>query len=230
MIKSLLRKIKNKLVVSRPNLAQLGRKNRTDKIDKQHCFAGKTYLDVYQWYLEPYRDEPITLLEIGIRGGASLRTFRDYFPKGNILGIDINPETAFTETRIKTYIGSQDSTVLMEQVFSENPEIFVMLDDGSHVNKLTIASFNIYFERLKPGGYYIIEDLFCSYLEENLERDIKEGQWPGMDLNSREVEMVNHRADMDSFFNALIRELDHRRGEVEFIHFWAQLCIIKKKG
>ena len=211
-------------------LNEYGKKYGTDKINEHHSFAGKNYLDLYDMYFSPMKNEKICMLEIGIREGSSLRTFRDYFTKGQLLGIDINPATAFAEQRIKTYIGSQSSQELIDQVFKDNPVINIVLDDGSHVNELTIASFNLIFDRLSPGGIYIIEDLACSYLEENLQSDIIRGGWPGMDLNDPSVQMINKRADMDLFFQQLIKNLDYRRGEVEFVHFWSQVCIIKKKG
>ena len=117
---------------------------------------------------------------------------------------------------------------MIDKIFTEHPEISIVLDDGSHVNELTIASFNLIFDRLPKGSFYIIEDLFCSYLEESLASDIEKGAWPGMNLNEPSVKMINRREDMDRFFLRMIKEMDHKRGDVEFVHFWAQTCIIKK--
>lgn len=210
-------------------LNEYGAKYKTDKINQHHSFAGKNYLDIYDSYFSPLKNKNIKMLEIGIREGASLRTFRDYFENGHLLGLDINPETAFTENRISTYIGSQSSEELINRIFNEHPSINIVLDDGSHVNQLTIASFNLIFHRLPPGAFYIIEDLACSYLEEQLASDIIEGGWPGMNLNDPSVQMVNKRSDMNDFFFNLIKDLDYRKGEVEYVHFWSQLCVIKKK-
>lgn len=220
--------IKFQSFISSGNLTELGKVYKTDKADEWHSFSGKSYLDIYSFYLEAFKDKPITFLEIGIKDGASLRTFRDYFKKGIILGLDINPEVAFSENRITTYIGSQSSEEVIDKIFTEHPEISIVLDDGSHVNELTIASFNLIFDRLPKGSFYIIEDLFCSYLEESLASDIEKGGWPGMSLNEPSVKMINRRDDMDMFFLRMIKEMDHKRGDVEFVHFWAQTCIIKK--
>ena len=141
----------------------------------------------------------------------------------------LNAETAFTEERISTYIGSQSSPELIKKIFREHPVINIVLDDGSHVNELTIASFNLIFNKLPSGSFYIIEDMACTYLEENLQSDIIRGGWPGMSLNDSSVEMVNRREDMDRLFQKLIKDLDYRQGDIEFIHFWSQVCVIKKK-
>ena len=83
--------------------------------------------------------------------------------------------------------------------------------------------FKLIFERLPKGSLYIIEDLACSYLEDSLEEGIQRGRWPGMHLNDASVKLINRRSDMNDFFLKLIRDMDHRSGEVEYIHFWAQL-------
>ena len=201
---------------------------KTDKINQNHSFAGKNYLDIYNQYFSPLRSQQLTLLEIGIREGASLRTFRDYFSNGTVLGLDINPETEFTEKRIKSYIGSQSSTELIDKIFNEHPKINIVIDDGSHINELTLASFKLIFNRLERGGLYILEDLLCTYLEDELQSGIEKGGWPGMHLNDPNLEIVNRRVDMDVFFQQIIKDLDSSKGEIEFIHFWNQTCVIKK--
>lgn len=220
--------LKLKGALSSGELQELGKIYNNDKVNEYHSFSGKTYMDIYSMYFNPVKDSNITMLEIGIRDGSSLRIFRDYFKKGKILGLDIDPRTAFKENRIVTYIGSQSSPEIINKIFEENPQINIVLDDGSHVNELTIASFKLIFERLPKGSIYIIEDLSCSYLEDSLEEGIKIGHWPGMHLNDSTVKMVNRRSDMNGFFLKLIEEMDARKGEVEYVHFWSQLCVIKK--
>lgn len=220
--------LKLQSVLSSGELVELGRIYKNDKVNEYHSFSGKSYMDIYSMYFGPIKDAKITMLEIGIRDGSSLRIFRDYFKNGEILGLDIDPGTAFKEHRITSYIGSQSSPDIIKKIFEDNPLINIVLDDGSHVNKLTIASFKLIFERLPKGSIYIIEDLACSYLEDSLEEGIKIGHWPGMHLNDPSTKMVNRRSDMNDFFLKLIKDMDERKGEVEYVHFWSQLCVIKK--
>src|SRR5688500_8141178 len=89
--------LKAKGILSNGELNKYGEIYRTDKTDCYHSFAGKSYLDIYNTYMSPLKNSKVTMLEIGIRGGASLRAFRDYFTKGKIIGLDIDPGAAFTE-------------------------------------------------------------------------------------------------------------------------------------
>ncbi len=64
-----------------PTLDALGLKHRTDKAS-----SGHDYLTFFDSFFAPLRDQPITLLEIGVFNGASLRTWEEYFPRGKIVG------------------------------------------------------------------------------------------------------------------------------------------------
>lgn len=212
------------------SLKQIGQYYGTDKVDVDHSFNEKCYLDVYERYFREWKSKPVTLVEIGIREGNSLRAYRDYFEKGLIVGVDINPVSYITEPRIKSFIGSQDAPDLVEEMHRETGDWDIVIDDGSHINALTLASFQLMFPKLKPGGIYIFEDLYCSYLGDQLPGDIERGQWPGMQYNDPNLLLHNDRGLLDRFFQERLMDLDHKRGDIEFIHFWAQVCIIGKKG
>ena len=55
----------------RATLDEIGLKYGTDKSSSHHH-----YLPFYETFMAPLRDAPITLLEIGVYQGASLRTWR----------------------------------------------------------------------------------------------------------------------------------------------------------
>ena len=157
--------------------------------------------------------------------------WREYFPNSNIYGIDIDPRCKqFQSDRIKIYIGSQSDPEITGAAVADAVGGFdIILDDGSHVNSLTLKSFELLFPHLKRGGLYIIEDLDCSYMGEGLASGIVAGQWPGMHYN-KDVEFVNNREDMDTFFNRIIKSIDTKSGDMEWIHFYSRIAIMKKKA
>lgn len=217
-------------------LHNMGKYFNTDKWDGEHTHAGSSYLHTYEKYLSHLREKKIKFLEIGVKDGSSHRMWSHYFSNDStIYGLDIDPRCKNYEKHhqwknIKIYIGSQDDQEVISQMAKDSKSGFdVILDDGSHVNELTIKSFNLLFPLLKPGGIYIIEDLGCSYLEDQLSSDIDRGAWPGMEYN-KDVEFINRRQDIDSLFSAIIKEIDLKNNtQYEWIHFYSKIAIIKKR-
>jgi hypothetical protein len=148
------------------NLDALATINEVDKI------TSHKYTQHYAKYLGRYRAKPVRLLEIGIggydnptEGGASLRMWRSYFPKGRIYGIDIHDKSVLDERRIKTFRGSQADTEFLCAVVEATGGIDVVIDDGSHRCDHIITTFEFLFPRMNERGIYAIEDVQTSYWE-----------------------------------------------------------------
>ena len=132
-------------------------------------FGEHEYTPVYRELMRPWRRRPVRLLEIGIGGygaalgGASLRMWASYFPKGRITGIDLYDKTALSGGRVQVFQCSQvDAPKLAEIARSAGPFDFI-IDDGSHENAHQIETFGILWPFVKDGGAYIIEDVQTSY-------------------------------------------------------------------
>jgi len=96
------------------------------------------------------------------------------------------------------------------------------------VNTFTIASYEHLFDsRLNSGGIYVLEDLKCSYQKLQTELKARE-EWPGMKYNQEGKDFDNERRLLDNFFNEKIHRLDHGEGDVLFIHFYSQTCVVTK--
>lgn len=216
---------KHRILKATGSLSDFGQYFGTDKVNEWHTFKGKNYLDIYEIYFKPLREKQITLLEIGVRDGSSLKMWESYFSSADIYGLDIDPRCQeYSSDRISIFTGSQDDESLINELHAKSGNFDIVIDDGSHVNELTLASFSILFEKLKPGGIYIIEDLGCSYTD--LSSVVKD--WPGMQHNASSVNYNNDRVDMDRFFLEKIKEMDHLRGDVRSIQFWPLICCIVK--
>lgn len=216
-------------------LQELGKKHNTDK--SGHYHSGKSYLDIYDGYFQGVKNKNINFLEIGVRDGCSLRMWKEYFSNGKIYSLDIDPRCKTHEDeRIKIVIGDQGSQNVIDELLKISDSNFdIIVDDGSHINELTIKSFNLLYEKLNPGGFYVIEDLGNSY-HRNLAEHIRVGGWPGMQYNSG-VDFVNNREDMNLFFSNLIEQLDltsdrptEYKSDIEYIHFYSRIAVIKKQG
>lgn len=145
------------------SLDDLASKYETDKGCIRTHNSPKCYTKYYSQWLEPIRNKPLSLLEIGVYSGASLRMWKEYLPKANIYGIDIRPTCKNKEEdRIKIYIGNQQDKQFLTQVVEQIGIIDIIIDDGGHRTKLQIASFEVLFPHVASGGLYIIEDLYAT--------------------------------------------------------------------
>lgn len=135
-------------------LQDIGMKHGTDKATfHQYC-------DFYQDRL-PDRDFAGRLLEIGVLDGASLRMWREYYPDAEIIGIDVNPRP-FLKIEGVTLVWMDQANVADLATLGD---FDVIIDDGSHMTRdQQVTFFWLYFNQLRPGGYYVLEDLHTSYM------------------------------------------------------------------
>jgi len=127
------------------------------------------YLELYDPILAPWVDKDVRLLEIGVHRGGSLKLWRDYFPRGTVVGIDRKlPEGFELDGRIQVFEGRQQDPAFLSHVARRiAPEGFdIIIDDASHVGDVTKVTFwHLFDHHLKPGGIYAIEDWGTGYLD-----------------------------------------------------------------
>lgn len=135
-------------------LDELGIRHVTDKSSLDH-----DYLRHYERLFAPFRDEPITLLEIGVADGGSLCIWEDYFPRASIVGMDIRESCRkHAGGRRIIEIASQDDEAALTRLGNQyRPQIII--DDGSHRADHILTSFSTLFPWLRAGEIYIVEDL-----------------------------------------------------------------------
>ena len=128
------------------------------------------YARHYERYFAPYRERRVRILEIGIggydqpgAGGASLRMWKHWFPRGLVWGLDLHDKSQVDEPRIATVIGSQTDVELLARLGAEVGPFDLILDDGSHAGTDIETSFHALWPWLRPGGLYAVEDLHTAY-------------------------------------------------------------------
>jgi hypothetical protein len=177
------------------------------------------YLPIYRQHLRHLRRRPIRLLEIGIGGyksptwgGASLRMWRDYFPRGEIHGVDIH-EKWIDEPRIRVHRGDQSDERFMADLGRQHGPFDVIVDDGSHMSAHIRASFAALFDDyLRPGGLYVIEDLVYAY-------DPKYGGGP-----------PGHPGTSVELVKSLIDDVNVHVRPVAALHVYKEIAFIEKAG
>lgn len=206
-------------------LDEIAIQTQTDKASTGHY-----YTRVYEKYLEPLRQEPLLIFEVGIggyqfpdRGGQSLRMWEQYMPNAKIVGIDVYQKDGMGSDRVFIEKGSQDDADFLASLVNKYGAPDLIIDDASHVNRLTIRTFEILFPMLKAGGLYFCEDVHTSFWMQDYGGD--------PDPATRNTTLA--------YFQLLTAQLSHdtlqaeyRRefmaGYLDFIHFSRNLVIIKK--
>lgn len=219
-------------------LNSIAKSHGTDKSDEIHNYCVK-----YEKYLPFNRYDNLNIMEIGVLDGKSLLTWKEYFYRSNILGIDINPNCKKYEDKengISVEIGSQDDHVFLNDVMREYGPFDMILDDGSHMNEHVIYSFEHLFQSVKSGGLYVVEDCHTSYYKDYNGGRYKQGSM--IEYFKGIVDEVNFfgewQEDMD---NKLARREDKlieqfkRKGydyigtQIESINFLNGIIIITKR-
>jgi hypothetical protein len=127
----------------------------------------ESYLSHYDGLFAVYRDQDVSLLEIGIQNGGSLDTYFEYFKNAKILiGCDINTncnKLQYQNDKVKVVVGDANSDVTFKEIQQLESNFNIVIDDGSHVSMDIINSFIRYFPMVSPGGVYVIEDTHTLY-------------------------------------------------------------------
>lgn len=205
-------------------LDEIGIKHGTDKSSVHH-----NYLIHYEKVLKHLKNEPICLFELGWggyafpeRGGQSVRMWREYFQNGEIVCLELYKKNTPTEDRVQLIQGSQTDEELLSVIMQQHsPD--VVLDDASHINSLTIKSFEIIFPLLKSGGIYIVEDVHTSYWKEIA----SDGTDFGGGTHPRTT--MNYFKSLTDGLNEQESGIKNNISDIESIQFFKEMIIIKKK-
>ena len=194
----------------RATLTEIADHFKTDKGNIKH-----RYTEVYARYFEELRGRPITLMEIGVACGSSLKTWAKYFPGSRVVGVDIRAEC---RQLCKGY--PQIEIMIADATQLETDRMYdVIIDDGSHVSLDIVQAFVHLWERVKPGGYFVMEDLRCTH-DEHYRRIFTFPKDPQAFDRGHFMQMVD----------ACLRSMDNSSGDIEFMHFYRQVAVFKKRA
>ena len=136
-----------------------------DKYDTDKQATFHNYTRQYEGLFRDFRDKPIKYLEIGVHNGGSIRAMREVFKNAtSIVGIDIDArckQTEDTGKNIFVEIGDAMDPSFIKSITQKYGHFDIILDDGSHVNKDVIGTFEILYPLLNDNGLYVVEDTIC---------------------------------------------------------------------
>jgi SAM-dependent methyltransferase len=113
-----------------------------------------SYIEVYE--REMTRRRNIDLLEIGVWEGHSLAMWQEYFKDSRIIGLDIDLSRNVFQVDARQCDATSPDDL---QSILDDATFDYIIDDGSHKPEHQVRSFELLWDRVKPGGKYFIEDI-----------------------------------------------------------------------
>jgi SAM-dependent methyltransferase len=134
----------------------------SDKSKDDHAYS-----NLYQMLFDPIRDSVKNVTEIGVSAGQSIQVWYHYFPNAQLYGIDIltKESTAKLVNHLKPRFHFSEVDVLqpdfnLESIGLYDETMDILVEDAWHSVEQQQALLEKTFRLVKPGGHYIIEDIF----------------------------------------------------------------------
>ena len=200
------------------DLIQIGKKYPTSK-----NYSG--FIEIYEKYFSPLKNEKINILEIGVDKGDSLRLWKEYFSNAKICGIDLFEKNIVIDN-VEIFIGDQSDYSFLQTIVNKYHKFDVIIDDGSHLSKHIISSFNFLFPFLNDDGIYVVEDLQTSYQPRfggsrfNLNK-----KKTSMNFLKSLTDSINYEHADKPFFKKSLFD-----GKIKSVNFYQNIAFIRKGG
>ena len=182
------------------------------------------FIELYEKYFADFKDKKINILEIGVGNGDSLRIWREYFVNANICGIDIDKKN-FIIDNVEILIGDQSDHSFLQTIVNKYHKFDIIIDDGGHISKDIIFSFNFLFPFLNNNGIYVVEDLQTSYLPKfggsrlNLNK-----KKTSMNFLKSLTDSINYECGNKPFFSKSLFD-----GKIKSVNFYQNIAFIYKE-
>lgn len=168
----------------RSELCVLCAESGTDKSPYSVHGHRHPYTAPYSLFFEPIRNKATKFAEIGVFRGASVLSWRRFFPlTTRIYGFDNDADNVksiaayqWPNVVVDTMDASQEGSIHeMLTKYTRDGELFdVLLDDASHDPEDQVKVIRIGLQFLKQGGLLIVEDVFRDRPTEPYERVLQE--------------------------------------------------------
>ena len=126
--------------------------------------------ELYDRYFADLADRPVTLLELGVYHGDSVKTFASFFTNGRVIGVD-NDDRGVDFSGYPNVVFVQADQRRAEQLdaicAAHAPDgLDAVIDDASHFGAWSWQSYVALFPHLKPAGLYLVEDWGTGYWDD----------------------------------------------------------------
>lgn len=147
------------------SLSELAVRYGSDKghqrVEEGAGFYGQRYADMYERWCAPRRDQPVTILEIGVHEGASIKMWADYMTQAKVIGIDTGPlpNVSAYGDRVRLFNADQYDVGALKSLVTHHGPFELIVDDGCHEVEAQLCSARMLLPHVRAGGWYCIEDI-----------------------------------------------------------------------
>jgi hypothetical protein len=208
-----------------------------------------SYYKVYKRYFDEISDDRLKVLELGTYEGVSAKILSQYFKNSTIISVDfIHRDIDFSRFENVIYLQADqsDEGTLASICDRYAPDgLDIVIDDASHIGYYSLCSFRALFPRLNYGGYYVVEDWGTGYWNDwpdgSQSRPLRFADRNIFSRRRTPRRIVSHDYGMVGFIKSLIDDVaghdnrpsrkapPMRPAEVEYMHTYHALAILKKK-
>jgi hypothetical protein len=157
-------------------------------------------LRIFELGLGTNNPELASTMGVDGRPGASLRGWRELFPKALVFGADIDRNILFTDDRIQTFYCDQLDANAIRDLWAQpalQDEMDILIDDGLHRLAGNASFLAGSLAHLRVGGVYVVEDIRGVELKEWQEHLLGfASQYPNYDFAL--VELPSDHNDYDN--------------------------------
>lgn len=199
---------------------------------KHNCDKSSLHHDYCRIYEKYFAEMPMNgnFLEIGyggyddpFKGGESARMWLEAYPNISLAVSEIHHKENIPEGANIYYV---DLSAPKPDCMTYVPYQDIIIDDGSHRNADIIGAFKNLWPILNPGGLYCVEDLHSSYDPFYEDSDMMPGSG---NTAMRFFTQLAHSVNMD-FIDPYMFVAHDLYDDIDYIHFYKELVIIKKKS
>ncbi len=196
-------------------LENLSSKYKIDKGRHKHF-----YTKWYEFYFGKIRLDNLSVLEIGTNN-RSLKIWKKYFKNSDVY--NINEKGLFLKNNLLISFSDQIDEFFLKKVLSKIILGFdIVIDADNRLIENRKRMFELIFDKMNPGGVYVLENLHLTYERNNIEL---------INFIKNKMDDINFKGkyENNSFEKNYVEDMTREERIINGIAMYSGICFIFKR-